>query len=98
MWFGRGEKVMATKVFVNHPGGLTDERLAQLKKQVSDNLGILPEDVIVMPGVTLSIVEIPTAMIHAREKADKEAEKAAADKVAAEEKAAKEAEKKAAHK
>ncbi len=80
---------MACKVFVNHPGSLMDEARVALQKKVADHLGVCPEDVVVLPGITLSVVEVPDALCAAREKADKAAAKESAEKAAAEEKAAK---------
>lgn len=64
---------MACKIFVNHPGSLSIEGVAALQKKVADHLGVCCEDVVVMPGITLSVVEVPDAMTAAREKADKHA-------------------------
>ena len=94
------EATMATKIFVNHPGSLTDAARDGLVKSVADHLGVCCEDVVVMPGITLSVVEVPDEMCAAREKADKhaaaEAEKARKEAEAQAEREAKAAEKAAA--
>jgi hypothetical protein len=79
---------MATKVFVNHPGSLNDEAHVNKQREIADKLGILPEDVILMPGLTLSVVEVPDEMVAAREKADRKAAKEEEERVQAEEEAA----------
>lgn len=71
------------KVIVNPAGSPSAEKVAQLKKEVADLLGILEEDVLIIPGATLTFVEVPAAMTKAR--ADKDAhDKAEADKLAKE--------------
>lgn len=85
---------MACKIFVNHPGSLSTEGVVALQQKIADHLCICHEDVVVMPGITLSVVEVPDAMTAAREKADKKAE-AEAEKVRKEAEAAAEKQAKA---
>lgn len=79
---------MACKIFVNHPGSMSSESVVALQKRIADHLHVCPEDVVVMPGLTLSVVEVPEEMNAAREKADKQAAKEEAERVKAEEEAA----------
>ncbi len=91
---------MACKIFVNHPGSLSNEGVAALQKKVADHLHVCCEDVVVMPGITLSVVEVPDKMVAEREKQDRhaaaEAEKARKEAEEAAEKQAKAEEKRAA--
>ncbi len=64
---------MACKIFVNHPGSLDKEAEKSKRQTIADHLHVLPEDVIIMPGVTLSVVEVPDEMVKERDKADKHA-------------------------
>lgn len=74
------------KVIVSYAGSLHSEQIEAKKKTVADALGVCCEDVVLLPGLTVSVVEVPAAMVTAREKEDKDAEKA---KAAAEKEAAK---------
>lgn len=76
------------KIVVTPTGSIHDA--AGFTKDIADKLGVLPEEVILLPGVChIDVVEVPEAMHHAREKQEK-------DQAAAEAKAAAEAEKAAA--
>lgn len=79
---------MAKKIVVNFTGSLTNEALASKKQSVADALGVCAEDVILLPGLSVSVVELPDELTAARAKADKEAaakvEKAKKDAEAAE--------------
>ncbi len=77
---------MAVKVLVNYTGSLPRGKAEAVCQQVADALGILAVDVVFVPEVTATVVEVPDALVAKRDKADKEAaaEKAKADKAAAE--------------
>ncbi len=84
---------MAAKIIVNYPGAHPTVKNDAMRQRVADALGVCPEDVVMLPEVTLSVVEVPTDLTAAREKADKDAaaaqaaadkEKAKAEKAAAE--------------
>ncbi len=93
---------MASKVIVTYSGGLNDDQIVTRKQKVADALGVSPEDVVLLPGLVIDVVEVPDAMTAKREKSDKDAraaaektaheqaqaEKAAAEKAAAEAKKA----------
>ncbi len=81
---------MATKFLASYGGSNSAEKIATVKQTIADALGVCPEDVIILPGVSsLSAVEVPDAMCAARKKADAQAAKAAeAEKVEAEKAAA----------
>ena len=71
------------KIIVNPAGSQSVAKVAQLKKEIADQLGVLEEDVLIIPDATLTLVEVPTAMTKAR--ADKDAhDKAEAEKAAKE--------------
>ncbi len=72
---------MSAKIIVNYPGSLTDDQIVTRKQKVADALGIMPEDVVLFPGLSIDVVEVPDALTAKREKADREA-KAAAEKAA----------------
>ena len=85
---------------------MTEEKRAAITKRVADALGVLPDDVVLLPaGLSVAVVETPADLVKAREKQDAhdkhEAEKKAKEEQHAAELKAKEeaeAEKKAAHK
>lgn len=66
---------MATKIVVNYPGSLSAASLDAKKQSVADALGVCPEDVVCLPGLSVSVVDVPDAMTKAREKADRQAAK-----------------------
>lgn len=66
------------KVVVSHDGKLSEPQVAAKKKAVADALGVCPEDVVLLPGVTVSVVEVPASLAAARDRADRAAEKEAA--------------------
>ncbi len=85
---------MSAKVFVNYDGSMSQDKVDSVKCKVADALGICSEDVVLLPGVTLTVVEVPDALAAKRKTADKKAadekaaaEKAEADKAAADKKA-----------
>ncbi len=86
------------KVILSLPSSVAADAIDAKKKALADQLGILPEDVILLTGgASVALVDVPDALTKARDKADKEAakaaeqaekEKAAAEKAAAEKAAA----------
>ncbi len=78
---------MAAKVFVNYEGGLATGQAEKICQKVADALGICPEDVVLLPGHTLAVVEVPEELTTRRVKADKEAEKQAEKDAKAQEEA-----------
>lgn len=79
---------MATKILVNYPGSLSVAGVEEKKKSVADALCVCPEDVIILPGLSVSVVDIPDELAKERVKADKaaaaEQEKAKKEQEAAE--------------
>lgn len=65
---------MAKKILVNYSGSMSNQGLEDKKKSVADQLGVCPEDVIFLPGLSVSVVDLPDELTKAREKADKDAE------------------------
>ncbi len=66
---------MAAKILVNYPGSLHAESLASKRQQVADQLGVCPEDVIFVSGMTVAVVDLPDELTKARAKADAKAAK-----------------------
>lgn len=76
------------KIIVSIDRDPTEEKRAGLIKRVADALGVLEEDVVLIPaGLGVSVVEVPAELVKAREKKDAndkhEAEKAAKEEEAA---------------
>jgi len=85
------------KIVVCVNGPVSDEKRDALIKRVSDTLGVLPEDVLVLPqGVSVGILEVPADLTKAREKKDAHDKHEAEQKAKEEAKEAHDAEKKAA--
>lgn len=80
---------MATKVFLSYVGGLATGQAEKMCQKVADALSICCDDVVFMPGVTLTVVDVPDALTAKRAKAGADEEKSA--KVAEADKAAGEA-------
>ena len=66
------------KVIVTIDHAAADEKRAAIAKVIADKLGVLLDDVLVVPpGVSVSIVDIPDELTKAREKKDAPAAPAA---------------------
>jgi hypothetical protein len=59
---------MATKVIVTYSGHHTREKVEQVRQRVADALSICLEDVLCLPDMTVTVIEVPDS--KAREKAD----------------------------
>lgn len=68
---------MAAKILVNYHGSLSNESLEVKRQEIADKLCVCCEDVIFIPGVAVSVVDLPDELTKAREKADKDAAAAA---------------------
>lgn len=73
---------MPHKVIVNYPGPHPKEKMELMRQRMADALGICSEDVVCLPDVTVTVVEVPESMVKTREKADKAEAKAAEAKPA----------------
>lgn len=76
------------KIIVTDRNPATEQKRAALVKSVADSLGVLPEDVVLLPdGVSVSVVEVPSELAKARDKQEAH-DKHEAEKKAKEEEAA----------
>lgn len=50
---------MAAKVIINCDANLSPEGVLAKRQQVADALGVRLDDVVFVPGVTISVVEVP---------------------------------------
>lgn len=67
-----------TKFVVGHPGPLSEQKVAAVRRRVADQLGVPVSDVIVLgDGLTVRTVEVPETLVRARQKADEEEAEAA---------------------
>lgn len=59
------------KIIVSVDHAVSDEKRCALVNRVADALGVLAEDVVLVPaGVSVSVVDVPADLLAARKKKD----------------------------